>query len=52
MGSIETFLPGLGAGSTAVATGSDVVDGATDIFGEILNTIGGFIAQATGSLTE
>ena len=52
MGSIETFLPGLAAGSAAVNTGSDVVDSGTDIFGEILETIGGFIAQATGSLTN
>lgn len=52
MGSIATFLPGLAEGSLAVDTGSDVVDGAAGIFGEILNTIGGFIAEATGSLSE
>ena len=52
MGSIETFLPGLAAGSNAVNTGSDIVDGGAGIFGEILSTIGGFIADATGSLTE
>ena len=52
MGSIADFLPGLAAGSNAVSTGSDVVDGAAGIFGEILSTIGGFIAEATGSLSE
>ena len=52
MGSIADFLPGLAAGSAAVSTGSDVVDGGAGIFAEILETIGGFITQATGSLTE
>ena len=50
MGSIADFLPGLAAGSNAVNTGSDVVDSGAGIFAEVLNTIGGFIAQATGSL--
>lgn len=50
MGSIADFLPGLATGSAAVNTGSDVVDSGADIFAEILSTIGGFVAQATGSL--
>ena len=52
MGSIATFLPGLADGSLAVDTGSDIVDSGAGIFAEILNTIGGFVADATGSLTE
>lgn len=52
MGSIETFLPGLATGSDAVNTGSDVVDSGAGIIAEVLNTIGGFVAQATGSLTN
>ena len=50
MGSIADFLPGLASGSAAVNTGSDVVDSGAGLFGEVLNTIGGFISQATGSL--
>ena len=52
MGSIQTFLPGLANGSSNVNTGSDVVDGATGIFGDILDTIGDFVKSATGSLVE
>lgn len=50
MGSIADFLPGLATGSAAVDTGSDVVDSGAGIVAEVLDTIGGFIAQATGSL--
>lgn len=50
MGSIADFLPGLAAGSNAVSTGSDVVDTGAGIFADVLNTIGDFVAQATGSL--
>ena len=50
MGSIATFLPGLATGSDAVNTGSDVVDTGAGIFATILDTIGGFVAEATGSL--
>lgn len=56
MGSIETFLPDPTKGpdpakdAAAVEAGPDVLDGAAGIFGEILDTIGGFIAQATASL--
>ena len=50
MGSIQTFLPGLAAGSNAVNTGSAVVDGAAGLFGDVLSFFGDLAAQATGSL--
>lgn len=50
MGSIDQFLPGLASGSLAVDTGSGVVDGAAGIFGDVLNTIGGFVADVVGGL--
>lgn len=52
MGSIETFIPGLAAGSNAVTTGSAVVDGGAGLFADVLGFFGGLIEQATGSLTE
>lgn len=50
MGSIETFLPGLATGSESVNTGSDVVDGAGDIFGEVLRFFGGLVTTVTDTL--
>ena len=38
---ISDFFGGLGLGSTAVDTGSVVVDEATNLFGEILGTVAG-----------
>ena len=49
LGSIAGIPTGLGLGSSAVETGSVVVDGATDIFGEILGTIGEFIGSIVDS---
>ena len=50
MGSIDQFLPGLAAGSNAVDTGSAIVDTGAGIFGEVLQTIGGFVSQITEAL--
>lgn len=50
MGSITDFLPGLATGSSAVNTGSAVVDGGADLFGDVLNFFGGLVSQVTGSL--
>lgn len=50
MGSIETFLPGLSAGSSNVDTGSAVVDGGAGLFADVLDFFGNLITEATGSL--
>lgn len=52
MGSIQQFLPGLGAGSSAINTGSQVVDGAGDLFAQVLGFLGGLVETATGSIAE
>ena len=52
MDSVEQFFPGLAAGSTAVSTGSAVVDGGAGLFGDVLDFFGGLVAQAFGSLAE
>ena len=49
LGSIGQFPTGLGLGSAAVDTGSGIVDGATDLFGEILGTIGELISSVVDS---
>ena len=49
LGSIADFPTGLGTGSAAVNTGSEIVDGAADIFGDILVTIGSFISSIVDS---
>ncbi|MBM7230604.1 MULTISPECIES: hypothetical protein [Dietzia] len=51
MGSIQTFLPGLATGSDAVNTGSQVVDAGAGLFADVLETLGGFVTQITGSLS-
>lgn len=50
MGSIDQFFPGLAAGSSAVDTGSQVVDGGADIFAEVLTFFGGIVSQVTDAL--
>lgn len=50
MGSIDSFLPGLAAGSNAVATGSDVVDGGAGLFGTVLEFLGGLVSKVTETL--
>ena len=52
MGSITDFLPGLAAGSTAVNTGSQVVDGGADLGASVLGFFAGIVntfAQTLGS---
>jgi len=43
MGSITEFLPGLAAGSNAVSTGSDIVDGGAGLAGDVLEFFGGLV---------
>ena len=49
MGSIETFLPGLAAGSNNVSTGSAVVDGGAELFGSVLTFFGDLISSVVDS---
>ena len=49
MGSITDFLPGLAAGSTAVNTGSQVVDGGAGLFADVLNFFGDLISSVVDS---
>lgn len=52
MGSIQTFIPGLATGSSAVNTGSQVVDGGADLVAQVLNFFGDIVGTVTGSLSE
>ena len=49
MGSVTQFLPGLAAGSVAVDTGSDVVDGGAGLFAEVLGFFGELISSVVDS---
>lgn len=46
MGSVSEFIDGIATGSSAVNTDSDVVDGGTDLFAEVL----GFFTDLLGNL--
>ena len=50
MGSIETFLPGLATGSSAVSTGSQVVDGGADLAANVLQFFAGLVSTVTDAL--
>ena len=50
MDSVEQFFPGLAAGSTAVSTGSAVVDGGAEIFATVLGFFGGLVETVTDAL--
>lgn len=50
MGSIEQFLPGLAAGSNAVNTGSQVVDGGAGLAADVLGFFSGLVSTVTDAL--
>ena len=50
MGSIEQFLPGLAAGSGAVNTGSQVVDGGAGLAADVLGFFAGLVSTVTDAL--
>lgn len=50
MGSVTEFLPGLAAGSAAVNTGSDVVDGGADIVSEVVGFFGDIVENIFGAV--
>ncbi|MCT2138871.1 hypothetical protein ACQREA_04275 [Dietzia cinnamea] len=50
MGSIEQFLPGLAAGSNAVNTGSQVVDGGAGLAADVLGFFAGLVSTVTDAL--